>query len=141
MNILQSRRKFLLSLVISIGAPSILTACQREDYLSLAANLSATPLARPDLALKVGKAYVKYIEPDKQLDIVKIVDKLLNGLALSTGQLRALDQTELISQLQAKVRRDFETENVLEVVGWILSSTETKLCLLAYLLKTQSGEA
>ncbi|MEE9446492.1 MAG: hypothetical protein V3V09_00905 [Arenicellales bacterium] len=135
-----SRRRFLKSVVVSIAASTTLSACSEQDYLALAQTLTLQ-LTRRDLALKVGKAYDKYIEAQTRLDIPKIVESLLSTLDLNASQLKALSPEGLHNKINAQVKQEFESETVFKVVGWLLSETETRLCLLAYLLDTPAKAA
>lgn len=134
-----TRRQFLHALVVSISVPPILSGCLDLNYDKLARKLMRT-LARKDIAHKVGKGYVKYIEPGNQLDKIMIIESILKSLPISGNDLKSIQAAPLREVLHQQITIEFSEERVFPVVGWILSETETKLCLLAYALETtQNG--
>ena len=138
MNLTFTRRRFIQSFVISTSMPALVTGCTKIDYHHLAEKLTQT-LARNDLAHSVAKGFVKYIDPDKQLDMIKIVESILAVLPISETDLNFIKPGPLEELLHRRIEIDFEEENVAQVVGWVLSDTEIKLCLLAYSLKTSQN--
>ena len=134
MSLTFTRRRFIQTLVISISLPELVAGCTKIDYRPLAEKLTQT-LARNDLAHKVAKGFLIYVEPDKKLDMIKIVESILAVLPISETDLNSIKPGPLEELLHRRIEMDFEEENVAQVVGWVLSDTEIKLCLLAYILK------
>jgi hypothetical protein len=56
---------------------------------------------------------------------------VLAGLPGGQAKLAAASDDELRALVAARVREDFDSDDVVQVDGWILSCTEARLCALA----------
>jgi hypothetical protein len=79
-------------------------------------------------ARAIGTAYLK-VTPGEQASGA-LSDALTRNLADGREALSALDDAALRLALSIQVRRDFETSDVIELEGWVLSRTEARLCAL-----------
>ncbi len=78
-------------------------------------------------AAAVGRAYLKSIpgEPTAR-ELGALIESALQG-----NHLGPLDGESLGQRFATVCRREFEREEVAVVDGWVLSSTEARLCALA----------
>jgi len=73
----------------------------------------------------LGRAYLK-LRPDETRDDVLLSD-LLPGESHRVF-LKKLDMTEAESQIEKRIKHDFDTDNIVVVQGWVLSITEARQC-------------
>jgi len=66
-------------------------------------------------------------------DAALLVRHITEGIPGGRARLAAARDEELRAWLAARVRRDFVEDRILRIDGWILSSTEVRLCALASL--------
>ncbi|MEX2203015.1 MAG: hypothetical protein WD965_02890 [Actinomycetota bacterium] len=89
-------------------------------------------LGHPESARAVGRAYLASTSTDASAS--RLVDQISRGLAGSRSKIEETTDTELRELLVARIVADFSEGLVVEVDGWILSSTEARLCALAALV-------
>jgi hypothetical protein len=73
----------------------------------------------------LGRAYLK-LKPDESY-----CGKLLNDLvpnAANEAVVQGMDMSVVESQIEKKIKQDFETSNTVVLKGWVLSITEARQC-------------
>ena len=103
-------------LLLTRGTASAATDC--DTRRALRCLFSVLPSARA-----IGAAYLRSRAPDG-LDANTLAATLPTGLTV----------VELRSAIAARVRDDFANARVETVDGWMLATTEARLCALAYLV-------
>jgi hypothetical protein len=81
----------------------------------------------------LGNAYLK-LKPEETRD-----DVLLNDiLAEKPNKIFAKGQDTLMveSQIEKRIRQDFDTDNIVVVQGWVLSITEARQCAFFSILNS-----
>ena len=123
------RRSFIITLLLSLFGLSTFSLIQwirnsSEDnelaqpkFLSLLCDRSTIHM--------LGRAYLK-LKPNETR-----VDVLLNDLLPKESHrvfLKKLDMTKAESQIEKRIKHDFDTDNIVVVQGWVLSVTEARQC-------------
>ena len=123
-------RRSLLSTLLALA--SIAAAPNR-------ANVAAKSMVVDDVkgwlageALLVGQRYLQLQSAEASLDV--LADLLLERL-----QSAAL--SDMQHDFSLAVQEDFERGDVVNLDGWMLSSTEVRLCALAYLAERETAVA
>jgi hypothetical protein len=131
------RREFLLQALAACGAPFVADAAfartaqtQRPVNAERGAKISAVYLGAGSVeaARTIGEAFLKHLNVERSHDaIVAAANDTLELIARAPGNSAA------ITALVQGVRRDFRSDRVVQLEGWVLSRTELDLCLLALL--------
>ena len=131
-----TRRQFL-ACAISIGASTVagdVVSGGRLTVLlptsSLGAKLSDV-FAHKESARAIGVEYLKThtAETDEHVLVALISAKVFENDAIAIGA----TEPEVKQLLHQSIRRDFESDQIVQVQGWILSVTEARLCALTTL--------
>ena len=75
----------------------------------------------------LGRAYLK-LKPEETRD-----DVLLNDLLQKEPHrvfLKKIDVTKVESQIEKRIKHDFDSDHIVVVQGWVLSITEARQCAL-----------
>ncbi|MBI1767593.1 MAG: hypothetical protein HYR67_04370 [Bacteroidetes bacterium] len=81
----------------------------------------------------LGRAYLK-LKPDETRD-----DILLNDLLTEKSRKIVLEKEDISSvesQIEKRVKQDFDNKNVVVVQGWVLSVTEARQCAFFSILNS-----
>lgn len=134
---MSSRRKLLKTGILIGGAALVGGGFYYRDYLDdrKLALLLTSFLDYPDLAQLTGK---RLLESDASMNITSL-DQSFNDLLISEETSRSkiskLTQDSLLQNLHQRIELDFVEENIVIVDGWILSLTEARLCVLAFVCR------
>jgi hypothetical protein len=122
-------RRRLLAALWAAGA--LLPALRRAHGL-VAAPDPATRLVgllrHRDSARIIGAAYLS-TRPE-EADARKLVEYIL-GADRAPPVMDRMSDTELRAWLRQRLGRDFATDRIVSLDGWLLSATEVRLCALA----------
>jgi hypothetical protein len=127
---MSSRRGFLKASILLGGASLVGGGVYYAKVLETrkVAEQLVYFLDYPDLAKAIGR---KVLETDPTLrnaSLVQIVNKILQNIdKIQPGE---FTRNDLLESLHQRVRADFRRESIVQVDGWILSETETLLCVL-----------
>ncbi len=83
-------------------------------------------------ARAIGRCYLRKTKSEGNADL--LAQLIVKGDSTLRGRLHALSSDQIIGILRKSIRKDFETDNIVNVDGWILSKTEARLCALCTLL-------
>jgi len=123
-----SRRRFLL-LASGIAMASALYLKRHEISLHLPAQRRREKLLRLvshlGHARNVGMVYLEYRASEKSL--TKLLDAIQHDLGMD---LLGQTQTDLADAVTRLIRSDYRRHRVVDVGGWILSVTESRLAAL-----------
>lgn len=131
-----TRRQFL-ACALSIGA-SLLAGDAVSGGVITSRLQSATPnlwlsdvFVHKESARAIGAAYLKMhrAETDEHVLLTLISATMFQNGALAVSN----DEREVKQLLHQSIQRDFETDKIVQVHGWILSVTEARLCALTAL--------
>jgi hypothetical protein len=124
-----SRRAFLTGVVASAMITldrtmslSVVSGVLDDPQLQLGTQLNAL-FSSAASARAIGDEYVR-LYPDEAV-VSTLME--LTGIVIA-GQRGASD--ELIMRLQERITADFEQDAVVQLHGWVLSRTESRLCAL-----------
>jgi hypothetical protein len=82
----------------------------------------------PESAREIGRIYLA--GRTGEVGAGTLTDLILSSMSLDEGTIVALDKQALSARLTSRVRADFAKGLTVEIGGWILSRTETRLCAL-----------
>jgi len=123
------RKSFIITLLLSLVGLSTFSLIQwfrnssNDNHLAQPKFLSL--LCDRNTIQMLGRAYLK-LRPDETRDDVLLSD-LLPGESHRVF-LKKLDMTEAESQIEKRIKHDFDTDNIVVVQGWVLSITEARQC-------------
>ena len=104
---------------------------QRAQAGLLPARLVAL-LAHPESARVIGGEYLlKYPE---EADVDSLLEQIASRIVAGDVGLFNTPDHSLREQLDGIVRADFAVDRIVKLRGWVLSTTEARLCALAALL-------
>ena len=93
---------------------------------------------RPRSAAIVGRRHLaghpEEAAPARLLRLIE--DRVADAAGLSRSGLGQLGPARLRSAVRAAVARDFAARRIVEIDGWLLAETESRLCALAALSET-----
>lgn len=130
-----SRRRFLVG-VLGFGATTAFIGTRPWRALvrtvdgTLAERFAAL-FTRRESAGAVGHAYLAHAPEEASLS--ELVDAIVARLPGGRAAVLGADQAELRRLVAARIDEDFAQERVVEVAGWLLSSTEARLYAVAAL--------
>ena len=81
----------------------------------------------------LGRAYLK-LKPDESC-CGTLSNDLLGNAAHDAG-LQNLDLSVVESQIEKKIKQDFDTNNIVILKGWVLSITEARQCAFFSILNS-----
>ena len=88
---------------------------------------------------ELGKEYLKFYHQEKDLD------KLVNAVATSSKIIQNISPLSNLNKVRQSVllqiKRDFETNETVQIHGWVLSLTEARLYALTYLISQKTVKA
>ncbi|HSH41473.1 MAG TPA: hypothetical protein VK973_05035 [Arenicellales bacterium] len=99
--------------------------------LEIAAQRKIETLNHLPRAREIGEAYMAQAPKLREHSMEQLARKLLEMMDLDPGEISEDLLHSLEDRLRARVRQDFEDENVVILGRWMLSKTETLLCALA----------
>ncbi len=125
---------------ITANTSLLLTGCGSSglSIIELSSHIIGL-LAYPEKASKLGQAITeKYPElGDSNLE------QIVSSLLLKTQTDRSIQSPEDLNlfdnRLRARVKQDFSDEKSIILRGWMLSESESEMCMLAYKLANNSG--
>jgi hypothetical protein len=79
----------------------------------------------------VGQAYLRVMPAEFASDV--LLDRLVSALHPGVHSLDTTTEQELRDRLLSGMRQDFRQGRVVSLEGWIVSTTEARLCALAAL--------
>jgi hypothetical protein len=116
--------------LVGSGAVAAASALGLGGLLAACSSTGGSEQAAPDersaaLAglVAIGAAYLAGDDADGNLDDVE------RALGLDPGS--SADPVNLLGEHAAQIHADFESDDVVELDGWILSRTETRIAALA----------
>ncbi len=121
-----SRRHALAASAAALALPSLAVAAGPVPAQALVEALD-----RPESARLVGLRVLAAL-PDPSRDA--LVAELAAAAGLAVEAVPAIDRSLLRSRLDAARAADFRRGDTVRVQGWVLASTEARLCALAALL-------
>lgn len=121
-----SRRHALAASAAALALPSLAAASGPVPAQALVEALD-----RPASARLVGLRVLAAL-PDPSRDA--LVAELAAAAGLAVEAVPAIDRSLLRSRLDAARAADFRRGDTVRVQGWVLASTEARLCALAALL-------
>lgn len=121
-----SRRHALAASAAALALPSLAVAAGPVPAQALVEALD-----RPESARQVGLRVLAAL-PDPSRDA--LVAELAAAAGLAVEAVPAIDRSLLRSRLDAARAADFRRGDTVRVQGWVLASTEARLCALAALL-------
>ena len=107
----------VFSFIRWIGNSSTDKELAQPKFLSLLCDQSTIHM--------LGRAYLK-LKPDETKD-----DVLLNDLMPEKSRKIFLEKQDVLiaeSQIEKRIKQDFDTDNIIVVQGWVLSITEARQC-------------
>jgi hypothetical protein len=105
---------------------------------SLASRLTGL-LSNLESARVVGREYVRVTSPEATSQ--RLVDAVAAGVPGGRDVIRAASNGDLRRLILARVRQDFDDDDVVTLDGWIVSRTEGRLCALALTSKATPQHA
>jgi hypothetical protein len=132
-NVNFDRRSLLASApwlaVVALGRPWPVRAATGPTIDLAGSAALANLFSEIDSAIVVGREYLRHHPDERDPDHVQ------HSLSIALGgRLEAFDPAVLRQRVRCRVRQDFAENQVTLVDGWILSTTEARLCALAALL-------
>jgi hypothetical protein len=116
------RRRFLVLLVAGAAGATVVAACGDDDDEGQAGQPGSTVAPLPSSlaeALVTLAAAVRRVAPE------------LEPLPLSVDPTDPVALAAAVAELDEATRLDLAAGDTVEVVGWVLSATEARLCLAA----------
>ncbi|CAN5149021.1 hypothetical protein BH20ACT13_BH20ACT13_10770 [soil metagenome] len=104
---------------------------------SLASRLTGL-LSNLESARVVGREYVRVASPEATSQ--RLVDAVAAGVPGGRDVIRAASNGDLRRLILARVRQDFDDDDVVTLDGWIVSRTEGRLCALALTSNTATPQ-
>ncbi|MFQ5544958.1 MAG: hypothetical protein ACE5FE_03155 [Acidiferrobacterales bacterium] len=134
---LTARRRFLgvlayLGLVGIVRPQHSLSAPHDEQLADSLARKLAAFSRQTTGARNVGREYLLHVPAENKPHV--LVDLICATGGWRHAELANTDSARLRVMLQDRIRRDFANGQVVNLHGWILSQTETRLYALAALL-------
>jgi hypothetical protein len=124
---LTTRRRLLQQLGMALGAATVsspVSACRnsfpKTDIPELAKVLQQL-IVHPDSAAVIGNAYLTRFNDERSSGVLTC--RILAGLPAGGQRMDA-------QVLLERIRADFECGDVVNLRGWVLSRTESRLCAL-----------
>lgn len=134
------RRGFIVTAVgLTATALTARFAFDREsvpDSVASDAERLVSTFSSPESAAEVGRAYLETLAPDPSPRV--LVERIVAGLPGGYTAVRRGDEAQLRTLLAHELKEDFRDGNIVMVDGWILSTTEARLCALAALVDSSS---
>jgi hypothetical protein len=125
------RRSFVITLFLSLlgisGFSLIQLLRNSSKDKELAQPKFLSQLCDQSTIQMLGRAYLK-LKPDETRD-----DVLFNNLLAEESQrvfLKKKDFEKAESQIEKRIKHDFDSDNIVVVQGWVLSVTEARQCAL-----------
>ena len=124
-----NRRKFLIISTTGVAALAI-----PVYYQFLNKNIESDPLIYPqflsqiwheDSIKLIGSIYLNQVPKENNKEM--LVKLILGNVSSSNSNLKKV--------IESQIKKDFETEHVIMVDGWVLSMTEVRQCALYSLTK------
>jgi hypothetical protein len=120
------RRRFILALGVGGGVGALAGAWGVGLHRASVVDQLRSLLLDVEGAREIGLVYLSKVPEERDPDALgALITEGINWPVLSGGDARQL--------LDARIRRDFASEEVVRLHGWILSRTEARLCALAAL--------
>ena len=131
MNNVVSRRRFLaaaaagttallsqaLGVAVIPGMPGGVERAAAADLRALFAN--------PESARAIGAEYLRQYPAEAAVNtLIELIG------VVGAGQDGRFQASALTAMLQRRIAQDFETDTIVQVNGWILSRTESRLCAI-----------
>lgn len=128
-----SRRHFLLSVLSGLAAASTLHGCGSTYNRSLIASRLSQTIGDQTAAKRFGASYLRSYPDEAEVEI--LVRQIDAALISEYGQGMNIDDPLLLAKhLDQQIRNEFSRGDVVQVDGWILSRSETRLYALMALL-------
>lgn len=123
-------RRFILAAAASSAclSPNGAFATQSAGRFSGAATRLRALVPAPTSAREIGRIYLA--QCPEEHGVPALTRLILSSMSLGEREAIALDRQVLATTLTSRVRADFEKGETVEIDGWILSRTETRLCAL-----------
>lgn len=83
-------------------------------------------------ARTIGRCYLRKTQNEANADL--LAEMIVKGDPTLRRRFHALSTDQLIKILRKRIGRDFESDNIVHVDGWVLSRTEARLCALCTFL-------
>ncbi|HLZ16514.1 MAG TPA: hypothetical protein VKQ08_05715 [Cyclobacteriaceae bacterium] len=131
------RRSFILVSALSLLGFGTFTLIQRlrnsvKDRV-LAQPKFLSMLCDSDTIRTLGRAYLK-LKPDETRNEVLINDLLAEESPKDS--LKTEDMTLVESQIEKRIKQDFDADDIVLVQGWVLSITEARQCAFFSILNS-----
>ncbi|GHN02634.1 hypothetical protein WSM22_41230 [Cytophagales bacterium WSM2-2] len=131
------RRSFIVVSVFSlfgIGVFSFIRWIRNSGNVKELANPRFLSLLCDSSTIRtLGRAYLK-LKPGENGD-----DILLNDLLTEKFHKKLLERTDMLaaeSQIEERIKQDFDSNNIVIVQGWVLSVTEARQCAFFSILNS-----
>jgi hypothetical protein len=123
-------RRFLLAAAAfsACMSPNEAFALLSAGRFSGAATQLRALVPAPKSAREIGRMYLAHCPEER--GVHALTRLILSSMSLDERDAVALDRQALSAMLTSRVRADFENGETVEIGGWILSRTETRLCAL-----------
>lgn len=123
------RRFFIITLLLSllgIGAFSLIQWFRTPSKdKELARPRFLSHLCDQRTIRMLGRAYLK-LRPD-EITVNVLINDLLSGESYKVF-LEPQNMKKMESQIEKRIKHDFESKNIIVVQGWVLSITEARQC-------------
>jgi hypothetical protein len=128
-----TRRRFIAAGVAVVGSLGLTTLRPWRALVRIVAPSEEARLmglfAHPESARAVG---MRYLETSRNEASSRLLGRLSRGLSVDRS-IQELDDRELRARLLSRIQSDFESGRVVDLDGWVVSSTEADLYALAAL--------
>jgi hypothetical protein len=122
-------RRFILA-AAALGA--CFTAARASPFASAescdAAIRLRSLIPAPGSGREIGRVYLA--KCPEEAGASALTPLILSSLSLEEGDVAGLEFQALSAKVAMRVRSDFEQGDIVDIDGWILSRTETRLCAL-----------
>jgi len=140
-----SRRRFLARagsglLVLSGGLAAGCNMLFAPDVRDAAREVAAL-LRHPELARRLGRAYLEAGDPAGARSLEAVTRALLDSAGIELDAVTFLRVADLIQALAGRVREDFAGGETVAVEGWLLARSEARACAIAHLRQDADGAA
>lgn len=130
-----SRRKFLvLASVLSGLYPTIgycniaiLTNWQKQNLFS---GILKNIISNQSSAASLGKIYLEQRPHEANLE--DLIEILVNGIPQWNHWLTTTNQQQINETLLKNIQSDYTNFRIINLHGWLISETESRLCALIY---------
>jgi len=114
------------------GAAAVLSGRPALAAVSPEARLARLAGRSPRAARAIGNAYLGALTGPRPTPAA-LVEAVASRIDLAPDAVAGLGHDALAGRIEAAIRQDFERYDTAVVDGWVLSSTEARLCALVAL--------